>query len=133
MTSILNICLFLLTKLKNLVNVKAVFRILILSFFVFGQIGTTAHAHDHEHSDDDPQTHCAFCILTVSDEDIWEDDVKVPDTWASDGPNFLKASRGFYIDLNEGGLTALEFVLYTQSTGRVRNELLKPTRAPPIH
>jgi len=78
-------------------NVKAVLQVLILSFFILGQLGTTAHAHeighthDHHHEDenDKRQSLCDLCILAVTEEDVLEA-LELPDIL--DGPDVLNIS-----------------------------------------
>jgi len=126
---ILNICLLWLTKLKTLVNVKAVVRLLVLSFFIFGQIGTTAHAHGHEHSEDEHKNACAFCILAVNEDDISAEDFDLPDIL--DGPSFLKSASVSNIGQTEGRNIGVHFLLYVQLELRPPHILLDAARAPP--
>ena len=71
----------LLTNVKTLASVRALFRVLLLSLFVYGQAVWASHDHNHEdgHEDQPHETACVFCVLTTSDEEILGDDADLPD------------------------------------------------------
>jgi len=127
---VLNIIFLLFTKFKILVNVKALFRTLLLFSFIFGQIGALAHAHDHshEHSDDEKQTACVVCILAINDDELAKQDTDLPDV--GDGPSFLKTSVVLTSRQNDGQVIGWYFLATKK---RPYSQLLDAARAPPLN
>lgn len=82
------ICLYLFVQLKTLPRMKSVFRVLVMSFFVYGQIGAIAHAHDHEHEGETHHKVCEYCILAFTDEGDVSDVVD-----RLDGPDLIGVSN----------------------------------------
>lgn len=128
MTRLVDIWHSLLTNVKPLVKVKALFRVLVLSLFVYGQAAWASHDHNHEHGhEDEPhETACIYCVLTTSDEEILADDADLPDE-----PEFLDS-----IYANSATLLFRDILL----TSDQRDNLAKPlpldrrsdaVRAPP--
>ncbi|MEP1230937.1 MAG: hypothetical protein ABJG88_09710 [Litorimonas sp.] len=127
MTFFRNICLFLFAKLKGLAGLKTLFPALIISLFIYGQIGSTAHAHDHEH--DTQHKPCEVCILAINDDESVCDDIDLPDL--SEGPDIVITE--FYSDI--GKTTAqleLNFSLYTPPKSASLTRHLDAARAPPL-
>jgi len=129
-TSIANICLFLLTKVKPLANVKAIFRTLILSVFFAGQLGAFAHAHEHEHEDETPHNVCALCILPVSDDDVL-DDLDGPDLL--DGPDYLKVPTITLVNRSDAARLDWHFSISDGRKSTWRGHLFDAARAPPFN
>lgn len=72
-----------------MVSLKSLFRLLVLCLFIYGQIGSTSHAHEHEH--DTQHSVCEFCILKISEDDIVCDVSDLPDD-----PDYLGVMFGVH-------------------------------------
>jgi len=137
-TFIANICLLLLTKVKSLANAKAVFRALILSAFLIGQFGATAHAHDHnhehahehQHEDQKQDNVCTLCIVAVSDDDT-SDNILFPETL--DGPDCLNLSAIMSAYRIGGSRLDLRLTFHNGRNPRSPKRLLDAPRAPPFN
>ena len=126
---IFNICLFLISKIRNLANAKSAFHALILSLFLFGQIGATAHAHAHEHDDEPQHEACAFCILTVNDDEDLSDGLDLPDV--ADGADDISLSHWQCVNQLDA-LVAQHVSSIITPKRHGFNRYLDAARAPPI-
>jgi len=124
-----NIISLFLTKFRTLVTMKAPFRTLILSFFLYGQIGALAHAHDHEHSEEEQETACVVCILAVNEDETAELERDVPD--ASDGPDILQSTPSLNTIQIEGRIICLYVGFYKSPQLNPSDRCLDEVRAPP--
>lgn len=98
----------LFVKTKTAPNIAAVLKTIIMVCFVIGQLNSSAHAHGHEHENEPHESYCAFCILTVQDEDIDIDDTDLPDIF--DGLTVLLTQKFTFTDRND----CLGFVCFSQ-------------------
>lgn len=123
----LNIWLYLVTKLMALVNMKAVLRALVLSFFVYGQLGSTAHAHEHE--EETHHTVCEYCILAFSEVDDCVDELNAPTD--SDGPDFQSVYFRANTTWDIQGSVGFGFSDHIHQRSRPKIDVSGGVRAPP--
>ena len=98
-------------------------RALVLFFFVYGQIGATAHAHEHE--DETHHKVCEYCILTVAD-----DDGEAQETDGLDGPDLTGISHASKLDFVVAQQMS-SILLRSHDTTTGFNRFSDPARAPP--
>lgn len=124
----------LLRRTKTAPSIALVLKAIIMACFVFGQLNSSAHAHDHEHENEPHENYCAFCILTVQDEnsDVEDSDVDETDSpHISDGPAILFTQKPFFADRTNNLRPTYFTQFYLRPVGCI-NCYADAVRAPPF-
>ena len=124
---VLNICLFLLARVKNLTSLKGALRALILPMFIYGQIGLSAHAHDHAHEEEPSHSVCEYCILAVQDDDVASGEIE-----GFDGPDFLGAFNAQTIRYAESQSITYK-AIFSRQKPQGHDLYIDAIRAPPLN
>lgn len=129
MWSFSNILKDVFRSTKTFHGLAVLFKAIIVICFVLGQLNSSAHAHGHEHEEEPHKSHCAFCILTLQDEESEGDETDLPDM--SNGPDVLISKNATLLNRDEN-LSATYVSEYNPGSARCAFHKSDAARAPPF-
>lgn len=135
-----NIWQYLLSWANSLATARILFRAVILSAFICGQVVTAAHSHadennhahehHHEHEEQEHRSICQLCVLTTTDENI-EGDFSSPEIL--DGPDFLNLSAVMSAYRDDAWKISANYQFASRLRFKSPIHLLDAARAPPLN